>query len=319
MYSPSNYGSRHCFRCHLPLTDAASRNEGIGPVCRKLDNAVLARLIPSDIAKVLAVYGSVDPLTLTSETLPVFMALEASFNAPDAATRDDWRKEVKQMEWMLSHHQTPQNVEAIKGIVLALGYIGLVSLWNGDAASGLASVFCLEGRLAVSGPQNKAARIAFKKIPGYRFHGISTDFAKAAWSFPASKFAEFRMAIISHYPNFTGLNEAIEAAKTYTEEKNALAVEAAKQAALMAASLGAVEKAAPAPSQAPSNPLVTIIESGDSLKVKSPFCISYISELRAISKSALPRQWVPEEKVWRFPATHKAQVEALVEKHYGHH
>jgi len=312
MYATKNLGSRHCFRCSLPLTDAASLNEGIGPICRKLDNAILARLIPSDMAKVLAAYQSVDPLTLTPETLDTFMSLEAALRAEDAAGRDDWRKEVKRIEWMLSHGQTYQNIQALKAVVLALGYVGLVALWSGEAATGLATILAVEGRLFVAGPQNKAARIALKNIKGWKFHPASPDFPKACWSVPSGTFREFRLAIITHYPNFDGLLDAIEAAKIHTEEQAAL--EAAKQAA---AALAAIK--------APVVPIVTvhgspisITEVGDTLKVKTPYRVSYIVELRDTPKTVLPRKWNPDEKIWEFPIAFKAKVEALIAKHYGH-
>jgi len=306
MYSPHNLGSRHCFRCSLPLTDAASLNEGIGPVCRKLDNALLARLIPSDIAKVLTVYKAVDPLTLVPSTLATFIELEGAFIAADAATREDWRKEVKRIEWLLSHGQTHQNVESLKTIVLALGYVGIVALWSGEAATGLASVFCFGGRLAVSGPQNKAARQAFKKISGWKFHPVSAEISHACWSFPAGAFEAVRLAVSKHYPHNEGLSEAVKAAQIHAE---------ALKAALPPP---APVPVAVAPVQTPSAPIISIIEVGETLKVKTPYRISYIAELRHTDKTFLPRKWNPDEKVWEFPIAFKAKVEALVAKHYGH-
>jgi len=322
MYAPNNHGSRHCFRCSLPLTDAASLNEGIGPICRKLDNAILARLIPSDMAKVLTAYQTVDPLTLTPVTLDTFMSLEAALRASDAAQRDDWRKEVKRIEWMLSHGQTYQNIQALKDVVLGLGYIGLVSLWNGDAATGLGVVFAIDGRLTLTGPQNKAARIAFKKIQGWKFHPASPEFPKAVWSVPAAAFREFRLIIISHYPNFVGLVEAVEAAQALVEEQKALAaIKAAELAALKAQAikeLPAVLAQVAAPAK-PANPIVSIIEVDGTLRVKTPYRVSYITELRTTPKDLLPRKWNAEDKLWEFPVAFKAKVEALVQKHYGFH
>ena len=320
MYGMKNLGSRHCFRCALPLTDAASLNEGIGPICRKLDNALLARLIPSDMAKVLAAYASVDVLELTPETMETFQNLEAALRASDAASREDWRIEVKRIEWILSHNQNRHNIKALCGIVLGLGYVGLVALWMGEAATGLASVFPMaEGRLGVSGPQNKAARHAFKSIHGYQFHPVGPGISKACWSFPANKFREFRLAIITHYPHFEGLIEAVEAAESYT---NALIAafesQQAKQAevdALLLATLGPAP-VVPAPA-APSTSPISITEVNGTLKVKTPYRMSYIVELRKTDKSVLPRKWNVAESVWEFPVAFKSAVEALIEKHYG--
>jgi len=318
MYGMKNLGSRHCFRCALPLTDAASLNEGIGPICRKLDNALLARLIPSDMKAVLAAYASVDVLELTPETMETFQNLEAALRASDAASREDWRIEVKRIEWILSHNQNRANIKALCGIVLGLGYVGLVALWMGEAATGLASVFPMsEGRLGVSGPQNKAARQAFKRIYGYTFHPVSSSVSKACWSFPANKFREFRLAIITHYPHFEGLIEAVESAEAYTTAMlAAFETQQAEQVKTDETKLAAIGPTPVAPA-APSASPISIVEVNGTLKVKTPFRMSYIVELRKTDKAALPRKWNVAESVWEFPVAFKAAVEALVTKHYG--
>lgn len=320
MYGMKNLGSRHCFRCALPLTDAASLNEGIGPICRKLDNALLARLIPSDMKAVLLAYASVQVLDLTPETMETFQNLEAALRAEDAGGRDDWRTEVKRIEWILSHNQTRANIKALCGIVLGLGYVGLVALWMGEAATGLASVFPMaEGRIGVSGPQNKAARQAFKRIQGYQFHPVGLYVPKACWSFPASKFREFRLAIITHYPHFEGLIETVEAAESYTNNLlAALAAHDAEQAKVDAEKLSFLSPpAAPVTPAAPSTSPISIVEVNGTLKVKTPYRMSYIIELRKTDKNTLPRKWNAAETVWEFPVAFKAAVEALVTKHYG--
>jgi len=321
VYAPKNLGSRHCFRCDHALTDAASMTEGVGPICRHLDNALLARLIPSDLPAALKAYATVDPLTLTPETLDTFLKLEASLRDSKAAETQDWRVSVKRIEWILSHHQTYQNIQALKAIVLALGYVGLVSLWNGDAATGLATVFAIDGRLTLTGPRNKAGHLALKKI-GAKFHPASPEFPKAVWSLPADKFREFRFAIISHWPHFEGLLEAIEVAQAYAEEQAAIAAEAARVAtekAAEAAKLTAAQKPV-VPAAKPTingEPIISIVEVGNTLKVKTPFRTSYIAELRSTPKDLLPRFWNKAEGIWEFPLSHKAKVEALVAKHYG--
>lgn len=323
MYGMKNLGSRHCFRCALPLTDAASLNEGIGPICRKLDNALLARLIPSDMKAVLAAYASVDVLELTPETMETFQSLEAALRATDAASREDWRIEVKRIEWILSHNQNRHNIKALCGIVLGLGYVGLVALWMGEAATGLASVFPMaEGRLGVSGPQNKAARHAFKSIHGYQFHPVGPGISKACWSFPANKYREFRLAIITHYPHFEGLIEAVEAAESYTnamiaafesQQAEQVKIDEAKLASITQPTEPHILQVAGTPPNTP----ISITEVNGTLKVKTPFRMSYIVELRKTDKNVLPRKWNVAESVWEFPVAFKAAVEALIEKHYG--
>lgn len=309
-YSLHNAGGRNCFRCGLPLTDAASLNEGVGPICRKLDNAVLARLIPSDMGKVLEAYQLVDTTELTAETLETFMGLEAAFRADDAATRSDWRKEVKRIEWMLSHKQSRNNIKALKAVVLALGYVGIVALWDGEAATGLATVFCIEGRLTICGPKNLGAIAALKCIPNWQFHKLAHgENFRPSWSFPASAAREFRMVVLTHYPNFEGLLEALEAAEAY----NAAVKASTPAPAPVAPPVAAVGTAAPII----SNGAISIIEVDGKLKVKTPFRVSYVAALRNVPKSQLPRTWVKAEQVWIFDAKNKDQVVALVKEHYG--
>lgn len=320
-YSPSHIGSRHCCRCDLPLTDAASLDEGIGPICRKLDNALLARAIQSDLPKALEAYKQVDILSIVAETQATYLELEAALTAPDAAQREDWRKEVKRVEWILSHGQTQQNQKALKSLVLALGYVGIVSLWNGEAATGLATIaFVPEtGLLIVSGPQNKAARIHFKKIHGWNFTQPKTGDDKPFWSFPAKQFAEVKAAVWSHYPNNQGLAEALKAAQSFAEEQ---AKKAAEEAAKKAAEQAKItQMAQQAIAEAPAGKLVgisdkvTLEEVGDLLKVKTPYHVVFIASLKAQVPYGF-RNWNPSEKVWEVSTTYRKAVEGMLTKFF---
>ena len=304
-FGHSSQGSRHCFRCDLPLTDAASLNEGIGPICRKLDNAVLARLIPSNLPEAVNAFKLVDVLNLAPDTVRGFLVLESALTASDAPTREDWREVAKRIEWMLSFAQTYQNTERLKTLVLSLGYVGLVALWNGEAATGKASVLFnavhpgpdqltqiphIGGwRLFVSGPKKKAARFALKKIPGSTFHQ-ATPFVKAGWSVPACQHEAFRLAVIKHYPNFEGLD---------------LAIKAAKESLVLP----------PGVSVTQIQPLVLITEVEGQLKVKTPYNPDFVTDL----KNTIPvygRKWDPIERVWVVNVGFKAKVSDVVAKHF---
>jgi len=298
-YGHSNLGSRFCFRCDKPLTDAASLNEGIGPICRKFDNAVLARLIPSNLPKALANYKLIDPLSLAPETVAAFVELETALTDPAAAERDDWRKEVKRVEWMLSFPQKHENTERLKDFVLALGYVGIVAIWNGEAATGKASVTFYLYRLHVTGPKNKAARFALKKIPGSKFHA-ATPTSKPSWSAPASEFEAFRLAVCKHYPNYEGLDEAIKEAKESLLH-NDLTINP--------------DGSIPMHPSTPPKQAVSIVNAGSAVKVKTPYNPDFIGEL----KGAIPhgsRKWDVIEKVWIVDIGFKSQVREIVAKHF---
>lgn len=291
-YSPNHSGARNCFRCQKPLTDAASLNEGVGPICRKLDNALLAQLIPSSLSEALKSYATVQVLRLHPETVPTFVSLEGSLREDDASNRSDWRKQVKQIEWMLSYLQHPSNVEALKGIALALGYVGLVSLWNGEASTGKAQASFESGRLVIRGPRNKAASWGFKKIAGAAFVSpVYANSTKGGWSVPAAQADAFMFAVTKYYPNFEGLSAAIEAAKAYVASPEGQALAQA------------------------TKPVATLAQLGDTLKVRTPYKDSFIVAL----KLALPysaRKWNAAEKVWEVTGPYRTQLEALLTEHF---
>lgn len=259
-FVPKNDAARNCHRCGLPLTDAASCNEGIGPICRKLDNFLLAKIIPSDIPMALVHYAEVNTLDLAGATVAVFIELEALLLAPDAFTRQDWRKAVKMVEWMLSFPQTTPNQLRLYSLVTALGYVGIVSLWKGEASTGPARVWFQDGKFYVCGPQNKAARIAFRKIGGY-FHkaknylgvvtGPEQSGGKPYWSFPLYNYSKVYDLVVAHYPNHTGLAEALSAAAVWKEN-----TETAKEEKLVEAVK---------PSYSVQGPVVSLQEVGPTL------------------------------------------------------
>ena len=286
---------------------------GIGPVCRKLDNAILARQIPSDLPKALAAYKSVDVGTLPPETVPVFINIEADLIAPDAETRLDWRETVKRIEWLRSFSIIPKvAMQAFLNIVESLGYIGLASLWNGEAATGKSFVWFTAGRIFVSGPQNKAARLAFKAIYGWKFHGggYTPMVAKPdgemvkAWSFPVAAHEQVQKAVWSHYPNNEGLDTAINLAKGYLFEQAALAAEAAEAAAKLV-------PAAPAPAApvSKSTALASLAENGW-VRLRTPYRPAFIAAIKTLPYTA--RKWVPDEKVWEVAPEFKAKAIELL-------
>lgn len=292
-----NHASRNCTRCWKELTDAASMEAGIGPICRNLDNELLARLIPSDLAAARASFEAVDLTAVAPETLKTLTEVHGALFGDDSATRDDWRVEVKRIEWALSFPANNAARADLTKVIASLGYVGLASLWNGEAATGKATCTFTKGRLTVVGPRNKAARMAFRLIPGRKFHDAGAFAEKASWSFPAEQHAAFFSAIIKHYPNFTGLTEAIEAAKA------AWAASPAPEAKRGAAPVAAAPKC-------------SMKIEGLFVKVSSPYKPEYITDL----KSAFPysdRRWNAGEKCWEVVAIHKAKVEDIIKKHFG--
>lgn len=289
------FSGRSCCRCRKELTDAASMEAGIGPICRNLDNALLARLIPSNVGLARETIGGLDLTAVAPETLPTLTEVAATIGGETPS--DDWRKTVKRIEWALSFAGNSEFRDLLTSTVAALGYVGLAALWNGEAASGKATVALMDGRLVVTGPNNKAARTALKAIPGRRFHPAKALLPKAAWSVPASEADALFVAVATHYPNHEGLTEAVEAAKA----------------------LKVTPVAAPAPvaaAPAKPEPKCSLTPAGVLLKVRTPYNPAFIGDLKANIKWS-DRRWNGGEKVWEVTANHENEVKAMIAKHYG--
>jgi len=221
MFHHNHNAQRTCSRCGKELTDAASQECGVGPVCRKMDNALFAATIPSNLTVAVQSYKNINVGHLPVEAIPTFIRMEADLLAEDAETRLDWRETVKRVEWLRSFNCLPtEAIYSLYGIADGLGYVGLVSMWKGGASSGKATIWYQKGRLYAKGPMNKAFRIAFKHMTGWMFHsknGYAVDHAessltveqKPCWSVPASQAASFSLVIKKHYPNHEGLKDAL--------------------------------------------------------------------------------------------------------------
>jgi hypothetical protein len=282
-------GSRNCSRCGRDLTDAASMDRGIGPVCRKMDNHVLARMIPSNAWAAQRCWASIDAESVPEAARQTLGQIGADLLID---TNDDWRTTCKRVEWIISWGVTSKTKQSLVNVVRALGYVGLASLLVGEAAKGLCTVAFENGRLFYQGPRHKAARLATKKIAGWQFHAAKGE-TKARWSVPAAAYAVFQTLIWNHYPKNSGLQEAVEAAQAH-------------------ASKPVVETAPVAPA-----PTVSVTEQDGVLKVKSPFNKGFISTLKSEIKTWKHRRWNPEEKVWEVHPSHAATLQALIAQFYG--
>ena len=278
----SSVGSRACSRCGKALDDAASKEYGIGPVCRKLDNALLARLIPARVADAQMLAALVRETDLPAPTHATFANVMADLL--DFASKD-WRLTVKRIEWVLSWSLPSLTHTTLIDVVRSLGYVGLASLLSGEAATGKTTVTCENGRLYLYGPRNKTGAVEFKKIKGRMFHPKTAE-TKACWSVPAAKADEFYTVVMTYWPNVTGLEEAVEAAKV-----------------------------APVVASAPVPAPTYVTEANGVLKVKTPYNAGFVDALKALPYKA--RKWNGIEKVWEVSVEYKAKVEEMVGTYYS--
>ena len=262
---------------------------GVGPICRKLDNAILARKIPSNVQAAQVAAGRVVDAELPEPVRPTFGQVMADLMD---FTTVDWRKTVKRIEWILSWGMSGSMRKALIEIVRCLGYIGLGALLSGEAATGATVVSFENGRLYLRGPRNKAGRYEIKKIPGAKFHE-GYNGAKPAWSVPAAAYEKFATIAITYWPNISGVDEAVEAAK----------------AAPVAA------PAAVAAPVKPAGPNVTITAPVNGwMKVASPFNAEFVIAIKKLPYAS--RKWNVVEKVWEVEAKFLADVQTLIQTHY---
>lgn len=174
--------------------------------------------------------------------------------------------------------------------IRALGYIGLAALVSGEAATGLTTVSFTNGRLCLAGPRNKAGNHHLKRIKGSYFTK-GYNGAKSVWTVPATATEAFYTVVMTYWPNFEGLDEAIAAAK--------------------AAPVTAVE-VPPAPVKAA--PIVTVTIVGEWLKISSPYNDGFLAAIRFLHSNT--RKWNQVEKVWEVTANNKSYVDNMIAKHY---
>jgi hypothetical protein len=306
-YALKNYGSRCCVRCGKDLTDAASMNEGIGPVCRKLDNKLLATCIPADIQAARGAFALLDMSNVDPASSNCLNNVAEALFEGAAAKRTDWRVEVKRLEWVLSF---PLNVRyaqvALTQVVRALGYVGLAALWEGKASTGEATVTFANDRLHVVGPRNADFRAAIKRVYGWRFHGAANGM-QPSWSLPVAQADQFALLVQTYYPN----HDASLLAQAVKEAQDAHALAQAQVAPPVA------QEASHVALKVPNMNKVRIVPNGmEWVNVFSPFNASFVSELKFVLPSKM-RRWNPVEKCWEVHASCMASLSDIVAKHYN--
>lgn len=285
---------RCCVRCGKELTDAASLEVGIGPVCRQLANKLLALAIPADVelAKSLYFQAAQQREDFPKEVLGVCATIAEELLHGIGAD-GDWRKTVKRIEWVLSFDLPAEAAALLIGVVEALGYVSVASFLRGVSSSGTAEVWFAEGRLFVAGPNNKGGREAIKALVGRSYHAeclTPSEDVRPGWSVPAKHVAAFKTLVLKFWPFSKGLEEAVAAAQTYV-------------AATPKVETGSGQKE------------VWVVMEGNQLVVKTPYNAGFIAAL----KSTVPwknRQWNPGKKVWVCDGGYQEVVTHLVLEYF---
>lgn len=184
---------RSCSRCGKELTDAASRECGIGPICRKKNNAIFARHMPANLT-----IASIHMLSLSqndfhpeiAEQFPEIKEyfLKQLFKAQknnDDYTRakvkgGDFREVVDYFDVALSYPCSYDFRIKLIEIIENLGYQALGGILRGDVCMSPAKLYIQDAYIYLQGKSNKPGFLEMRKtIPGIqtpRYRGDSTPY-----------------------------------------------------------------------------------------------------------------------------------------------
>ena len=317
---------RYCSRCGQELTDPASRECGVGPICRKLDNKLLAKVIPANPAVAKGAWSKISFLTMPAEVVATMALVDKKVatmpEVDDDTFGTDWRETVKKIEWVLSHKIASDTRGYLYAFVQSLGYAGLVSMWLGEAASGKCTVTFLDGRLWMAGPRNKAGQTAIKAVAGRKFHQKDAT-SPARWSVPASQWEAFEKVIVNHWPNNEGLTEAVLAAKAawvasfqttnYPSPVVTTTYSLEGETPVTLPGIGTVMVPPPAPAKKEPKCWVTV--DGENLTIRTPFSWDFVNKLKTLPYKE--RAWNPVAKCWTAKVKHGDFVKSLIAEVFG--
>lgn len=304
-----SHTGRSCCRCRKDLTDMASIEAGIGPICRKQDNKLLANSIPANPPEALMAL-----LTIKAD---------ASINVDAHATYadllgmltmnldgTDWRIAIRKIEKILSYDDTRwKTLKAFSEVARWLGYLGVAALWNGEASTGDATVtfnpLTARGpRILIDGPRCSAARQKLHNLgavyvpspkPGRRTIVVEPKHLDA-----------IATIVQTHYPMSIGLSVVRAEVDAFFKSKTPTPTP-------MPAPTPVTVQATPAPGGPVSS--CRIEKNGNSLKINTPYDAAFIAGF----KNTIPykdRSWDAATKSWMCDAVYLPQVTHLLTFHY---
>lgn len=186
---------RYCSRCRSELTDPASRECGVGPVCRNQDNHLYAKAIEANLPIAVALLLALHTEELPPEIGDRFENFKTSFLKKMEKVQKsnevlamkvagaDFRDEVRELDYFLSYMMSDTLRDRLIKIVESLGYVGLAGVLSGVASKSSAKVWFENGRVWLAGTSNKTGFFEMKKIPGIttpRYRGDKTPYSAPA-------------------------------------------------------------------------------------------------------------------------------------------
>lgn len=227
---------RHCSRCGDNLTDPASRECGVGPICRKKDTHLYAKTIAANfgIATIRAL--SVRSDMLAAECVDVWngavqkllKAAEKVANITDddliiRRTGADLREIMRACDLLCSYEHPNGTVRnAVIDVVHACGYVGLAGVLAGQASTSPSRVWFENGRVYMSGLGNKSGWSAMRSIPGILTPKYRGD--RSPYSAPAAHADKFLANVRRYWPLYEGdINQVATDADAWVQTNAQLA------------------------------------------------------------------------------------------------
>ena len=207
---------RYCSRCGDALTDPASRECGVGPVCRKKDTHLYAKTITANFGLATIRAMSVRDEMLAPEVVSTWKsalkrllkAAEKVANLTDDVTimrqsGADLREIVRACDLVCSYENPGAGTRnAVIDVVHACGYVGLAAVLAGQASTSPSRVWFENGRLHMTGLGNKSGWSAMRQIPGIVTPKYRGD--RAPYTAPAAQAAIFLANVRRFWPMYEG-------------------------------------------------------------------------------------------------------------------
>lgn len=291
--NPTIHGeaTRSCALCQKPLTDAASIEAGVGPICRSRSNEALARTFPARWREAFRMMqiGREKGLLVCAlpQVQPTLTALaDAVLMDPAAGDRSDWRVVIKQAEWILSHDHIGGRLRCLlHDLAELLGYTATAALWRGEVVIGKATLRLEQGQLVLRSPRPNPEVRERLHACGWRF-----DRTKTAW---ARRVATPEDLLASE-----------QLLKTHF-----LSLDADDALAQALSHLQHAQPRTPAPA-------ALWEQRGDRIALKTPYNKAFVDALKA-AVPARERVWVAASREWLVSQNFSEAVQQLVSAHFA--
>jgi Family of unknown function (DUF6011) len=206
--------TRPCTRCGLELTDPASVEAGIGPICRGYANQILAKEVPSrwsdtDLFNFTFLSTESFPEEAQARFAKVFTKICQSkgMNQGEgqAVKGEDLRAVARELVYLASVAPTNAMYEALIGAIRGIGYVQYAAFVSGDSASGNATLSLENGKVFLAGVRNSMGQNALYQI------GACREYSAKRWYTSLNNAAEFVRVASIYWPFVKGAQEVLDA------------------------------------------------------------------------------------------------------------